>query len=85
MSILKSVTALVAVISLVASGVATADPLSAGKPAGVKHAQMDSVPVMVWIGLAGITVAGIAAAAVSGSSPSTFTTVAASTGTGTTP
>jgi hypothetical protein len=74
MSILKSVTAIVIVIGLGASGVARADPLTSGKPAGVKQAQVDSVPALVWIGLAGIAAAGIAAAVASGSSPSTFTT-----------
>lgn len=83
MSNLRSVVAIAAVIGLVSSGIATADPLAAGKPAGVRQAQSDSGPMLAWIGLAAVAAAGIAAAAVSGSSASSFTTVAAST-TGTT-
>ena len=81
MSNLKRVVAVVAVFGLVSSGIAVADPLSSGKPAGVKQAQVEGWPPMVWVGLAGVAAAGIAAAAVSGSSPSSFTTVAPSTGT----
>jgi hypothetical protein len=81
MSNLKRVVAVAAVIGLVSSSIAVADPLAAGKPAGVKQAQMESMPTMVWIALAGVAAAGIAGAAASGSSPSTFTTAAASTGT----
>ena len=81
MSNLKRVIAVVAVMGLVSSSMAVADPLSAGKPAGVKQAQMDGFPPMVWVALAGVAAAGIAAAASSGSSPSAFTTVAPATGT----
>lgn len=81
MSNLKRAVAVAAVIGLISSSIAVADPLAAGKPAGVKQAQMESMPAMVWIALAGIAAAGIAGAAASGSSPSTFTTAAASTGT----
>ena len=80
MSNRKSV-ALVAAMALVVPGVAMAGPLAAGKPAGIKQAQLESVPPMVWIALAGIAAAGIAAGAATGNSPSTFTTAAASTGT----
>ena len=79
MSNLKRVIAVVAVTGLVSSSMAVADPLSAGKPAGVRQAQMDGGPTLVWIALAGVAAAGIAAAASSGSSQSTFTTVAPST------
>lgn len=78
MSNRKSV-ALVAAMALVVPGVAMAGPLAAGKPAGIKQAQLESVPPMVWIALAGIAAAGIAAGAATGNSPSTFTTVAPST------
>jgi hypothetical protein len=81
MSNLKRIVAIAAGIGLVSSGIAMADPLAVGKPAGVKQAQMESVPTMAWIALAGIAAAGIAAAASTGNSPSTFTTVPASTGT----
>lgn len=81
MSNLKRTVAVAAAVALVLPGIAIAEPLAAGKPAGVKHAQMESVPTMVWVALAGVAAAGIAAAAVSGSSPSSFTTAAASTGT----
>jgi len=81
MSNLKRVVAVAALIALAVPGIATADPLAAGKPAGVKQAQMESWPPVVWIAVAGIAAAGIAAAASSGNSPSTFTTVAPSTGT----
>lgn len=81
MSNLKRGVAIISVMGLVSSGMAVADPLSAGKPAGVKQAQMESDTTLVWIALAGVAAAGIAAAAASGSSASTFTTVAASTGT----
>lgn len=81
MSNLRGVIAVAAVIGLVSSNFAVADPLAAGKPAGVRQAQSDSGPILAWIGLAGVAAAGIAAAAVSGSSPSSFTTVPVSTGT----
>jgi hypothetical protein len=79
MSNLKRAMAIAAGMAMISSGVALADPLAAGKPAGVKQAQVESVPVMAWIALAGIAAAGIAAAASSGNSQSTFTTVPAST------
>lgn len=79
MSNLKRAAAIAAGMAMISSGVALAEPLSAGKPAGVKKAQMELVPVMAWIALAGIAGAGIAAAASSGSGQSTFTTVPAST------
>jgi hypothetical protein len=79
MSNLKHVVALVSVMALATSGLAVADPLTAGKPAGVKQAQMESVPPLVWIAVAGILAAGIAAATATGNSQSTFTTVSATT------
>ena len=81
MSNLKCAVAFAAAVALVVPGIAMADPLAAGKPAGVKQAQMESWPPMVWIALAGVAAAGIAGAAATGNSPSTFNTVAASTGT----
>jgi len=81
MSNLKRVVAVVAMFGLVSSGIAVADPLGSGKPAGVKQAQMGGWPSLVWVGLAGVAAAGIAAAASSGSSPSSFTSVAPTTGT----
>ncbi len=81
---LRTAIAVVAALGMGWSGVSTAAPLAQGKPAGVKQAQIESVPPLVWIGLAGMVAAGAAAAASSGNSASTFNTVAASTGTGTT-
>jgi hypothetical protein len=81
MSNLRRVIAVAAVVALVAPSIATADPLAAGKPAGVKQAQMEAWPPLVWIALAGIVAAGIAGAAATGNSPSTFTTAPATTGT----
>lgn len=78
---LKRVVAVAAVIALISPGIATANPLAAGKPAGVKQAQIEFVPAMVWVALAGVAAAAIAAAAATGDSPSTFNTVPASTGT----
>jgi len=81
MSNFRRAVAVAAAISLVSSSLAMADPLAAGKPAGVKQAQgLDSISPLVWIAVAGILAAGIAAATASGSSPSSFTT-APSTGT----
>jgi hypothetical protein len=80
MSNFRRAVAVAAAIGLVSSSIAMADPLAAGKPAGVKQAQtMDSIPPLVWIAVAGILAAGIAAATSSGNSQSTFTTVAPST------
>ena len=79
MSNLKRVVAVVAMFGLVSSGIAVADPLGSGKPAGVKQAQMESFPPMVWVAVVGVAAAGIAAAASSGNSPSTFNTVAPTT------
>jgi hypothetical protein len=76
---MKRVIAVATVIGLVSSSIAVADPLAAGKPAGVKQAQIESWPPMVWIALAGVAAAGIAAAAATGDSGSTFNTVAPST------
>lgn len=81
MSNLKCAVAAAAAAALILPNIAIADPLAPGKPAGVKQAQMESVPAMVWVAVAGIAAAGIAAASASGNSPSTFTTVPASTGT----
>ncbi|HEY2008481.1 MAG TPA: hypothetical protein VGH23_05805 [Rhizomicrobium sp.] len=81
MSKIKCVISVATVIGLISSSIAVADPLAAGKPAGVKQAQIESWPPMVWVALAGVAAAGIAAAASSGNSPSTFTTVPATTGT----
>ena len=81
MSNLRGVIAVAAVVGLVSSNIAVADPLAVGKPAGVKQAQGMSDATLAWIGLAGVAAAGIAAAAVSGSSPSSFTTVPVATGT----
>ena len=81
MSNLRLVIAVAAVVALLAPSIATADPLAAGKPAGIKQAQMESWPPIVWVALAGVVAAGIAGAAVTGNSPSTFTTAPASTGT----
>jgi hypothetical protein len=79
MSNMKRVIAVATVIGLAWSSIAVADPLAAGKPAGVKQAQMESFPPMVWIAVVGVAAAGIAAAASSGNSPSTFNTVAPAT------
>jgi hypothetical protein len=79
MSNMKRVIAVATVIGLVSSTIAVADPLAAGKPAGVKQAQMESFPPLVWVAIVGVAAAGIAAAASSGNSPSTFNTVAPST------
>jgi len=76
---LKYAVAVAAAVALVLPNIATADPLAAGKPAGVKQAQIESVPTLAWVALAGLAAAGIAAAASSGDSPSTFTTVAPTT------
>ncbi len=76
MSNMKRVIAVATVIGLVSSTIAVADPLAAGKPAGVKQAQMESFPPLVWVAIVGVAAAGIAAAASSGNSPSTFNTVA---------
>lgn len=81
MSNLKCAVAVAAAVALVLPNIAIAAPLTSGKPAGVKQAQLESVPSLVWVAVAGIAAAGIAAAASSGNSPSTFTTAAASTGT----
>jgi hypothetical protein len=81
MSNVRRVIAVAAVVALLAPGIATADPLAAGKPAGVKQAQMESWPPIVWVALAGVVAAGIAGAAATGNSASTFTTAPASTGT----
>lgn len=81
MSNLKCVVALAVAAGLVLPNVAAADPLAAGKPAGVKQAQEESVSPLVWIAAASVVAAGIAAAASSGSSPSSFTTSPATTGT----
>jgi hypothetical protein len=75
---MKRVIAVATVIGLVSSSIAMADPLAAGKPAGVKQAQAESVSPLVWIAAAGLAAAGIAAAS-SGNSPTTFNTVAPST------
>ena len=82
MSNFKHVVALVSAMGLATSSLAMADPLTVGKPAGVKQAQLESVPPMVWIALAGIVGAGIAAGAATGNSQSTFNTVAVTTTTG---
>jgi hypothetical protein len=79
MSNMKRVIAVATVIGLVSSSIAMADPLAAGKPAGVKQAQMESFPPLLWVALAGVAAAGIAVAASSGNSASTFATVAPST------
>lgn len=79
MSNMKRVIAVATVIGLVSSTIAVADPLAAGKPAGVKQAQMESFPPLIWVAIVGVAAAGIAAAASSGNSPSTFNTVAPST------
>ncbi len=79
MSNSKRIAAIVTAVGLISSGVAMADPLAAGKPAGVKQAQMESFPPLLWVALAGVAAAGIAAAASSGSSQSSFATVAPST------
>jgi hypothetical protein len=79
MSNMKRVIAVATVIGLVSSTIAVADPLAAGKPAGVKQAQMESLPPLLWVAVVGVAAAGIAVAATSGNSPSTFATVAPST------
>ena len=79
MSNWKCAAAAAAAIALVLPNIAMADPLAAGKPAGVRQAQVESVPSIVWIALAGVAAAGIAAGAATGNSQSTFTTVAPST------
>jgi hypothetical protein len=76
---LKRTIAVATIIGLVSSTIAVADPLAAGKPAGVKQAQMESIPPLVWVALAGMAAAGIAAAASSGNGTSTFNTVAPTT------
>ena len=79
MSNWKCAAAAAAAIALVLPNIATADPLAAGKPAGVRQAQMESVPTLAWMALAAVAAAGIAGAAATGNSQSTFTTVAPST------
>ena len=79
MSNLKYAVAVVAAVALVLPNIATADPLAAGKPAGVKKAQEESISPLVWVAVAGVAAAGIAAAAATGNSGSTFATVAPST------
>lgn len=84
MSNSKTAVAFVAVIGLVSSSIAMGQPLSAGKPAGVKRADMESMTVIGWAGIAGAIVAGIVLATSQNNSAAPVTTSPVTTGTGTT-
>jgi hypothetical protein len=77
---MKRVIAVATVIGLVSSSVAVADPLAAGKPAGIKQAQIETWPPMVWVALGGLVAVGIwTAVALPNNSSLTSTTAAPST------
>ena len=68
MSNSKRIAAIVTAVGLISSGVAMADPLAAGKPAGVKQADLGSPTTLVLLGFA--VVAAIAVGVASGSNGS---------------